>query len=225
MASSEFFKKRSNRIALYIFILIPILLFILIMTLIVPIPDDPPIYHFPFMAYLPISLSINFLLFLIGCNLLRKNEGNFKQKSDNWGFFTTLLKKIEWEENLTGWRKIFQMLSMIALLIAIGSFFLIGIAAPSYLFSPLNMLFLPFIFGMLAIWISAGIRKENILVTAIVLILIACFILLTVGALLIAQDIRIIMFTVSYQILAFIFVAIRVISYYSKKENPKPLKD
>ena len=217
MANSEFFKKRSNRIALYIFILIPILLFILIVTLIVPIPDDPPIYHFPFMVYLPISLLFNFLLLLIGCNLLRKNEGNFKQKSNNWGMFTTLLQKIEWEQKLTGWRKIFQMLSLIALISAIGGFFLIGIAAPSYLFSPLNMLLLPFISGMLAIWISAGVRKENILVALVLLILIACFILLTVGALLLAQDIRIIMFAVSYQILAFILVAIRVISYYSKK--------
>ena len=217
MAKSEFFKKRSNRIALYIFILIPILLFILIVTLIVPIPDDPPIYHFPFMVYLPISLSFNFLLLLIGCNLLRKNGGNFKKKSDNWGMFTILLQKIEWEQKLTGWRKIFQMLSLIALISAIGGFFLIGIAAPSYLFSPLNMLLLPFISGMLAIWISAGVRKENILVALVLLILIACFILLTVGALLLAEDIRIIMFAVSYQILAFILVAIRVISYYSKK--------
>jgi peptidoglycan/LPS O-acetylase OafA/YrhL len=217
MANSEFFKKRSNRIALYIFILIPILLFILIVTLIVPIPDDPPIYHFPFMVYLPISVSFNFLSLLIACNLLRKNEGNFKQKSDNWGIFTKLLQKIEWEQNLTGWRKIFQRLSLIALISAIGGFFLIGIAAPSYLFSPLNMLLLPFIFGMLAIWISAGVRKVNILVAVVLLILIACFILLTVGALLLAQDIRIIMFAVSYQILAFILVAIRVISYYSKK--------
>lgn len=219
MAKSEFFKKRSNRIALYIFILIPILLFILIATLIVPIPDDPPIYHFPFMVYLPISLSFNFLLLLIACNLLRKNEGKFKQKSDNWGIFTTLLHKIEWEQNLTGWKKIFQMLSLIALICAIGGFFLIGIAAPSYLFSPLNMLLLPFIFGMLSVWISAGVRKENILVPVVLLIIIACFILLTVGALLIAQDVRIIMFTVSYQILAFILVAIRILSFYSNKEN------
>ena len=175
------------------------------------------------MVYLPISLSFNFLLLLIGCNLLRKNEGNFKQKSDNWGMFTTLLQKIEWEQNLTGWRKIFKTFSMIVLLIALGGYFLIGIAAPSYLFSPLNMLFLPLIFGMLAIWISAGIRKENILVAIVLLILIACFILLTVGALVIAQDIRIIMFTVSYQILAFIIVAIRLISHYLKKENTEPL--
>jgi hypothetical protein len=213
MARSDFLKKRSNRIAVYIFILIPIFLFILIITLVVPIPDDPPIYHFPFMVYLPISLTFNFLLFVVAGILLRKNEGLFKEKSDNWGILTTLFHKIEWEENLTGWRKMLKWLSMIALIIGIGGFFFIGIFAPTYMFSPLNMLFLPLVFGVLSIWISTGVKKENISVAIILLVLIGGFIGLSAGALIIGQDILVIPFAISYQIIAFALVAIRLISY------------
>ena len=59
MAFSNFVKIRSNRIAVYAFFLNVALLFMLIVTLIVPIPDDPPIYHYPFIVYLP------FLVFIV----------------------------------------------------------------------------------------------------------------------------------------------------------------
>jgi hypothetical protein len=165
------------------------------------------------MVYLPISLSFNFLLFLISGIILRKNEGSFKRKSDNWGILTILLQKIQWEENLTGWRKILKLLSAIVLTIAIAGFFVIGIVYPIDLVSPLNMLFLPLVFGMLALWISIGVKKENIGIAVVLLFLICIFMGVIITAFIIGQDIRIIPFAISYQIVAIILVIIRLISY------------
>ena len=220
MAFSNFVKIRSNRIAVYALFLNVALLFMLIVTLIVPIPDDPPIYHFPFMVYIPYSLSINFLLFTIAGINLRKNEGKFKNMSDNWNFMLKMYEKIQWKEKFSLWERIIRNLCAILLFGAIIAFFLIGFVAPPYFFSPMNMFFLPFVFCLLAVWISYGLKKENIIIALWLFILLLVFIVLFISALLIAQDTMIMFLTTSYQFIALIFLLIRLIIYafYERKK-------
>lgn len=213
MAISNFVKLRSNRIAIYAFFLNAALLFMLIVTLIVPIPDDPPIYHFPFMVYIPYSLSINFLLFTISGINLRKNEGKFKNMSDNWNFMLKMYEKVQWKDQFSLWERIIRNLCAILLFGAFIAFFLIGFVAPPYFFSPMNMFFLPFVFCLLAVWISYGLKKENIIIALWLFILLLLFIVLFISALIIAQDTMIMFLTTSYQFIALTLLLLRLIIY------------
>jgi len=220
MGFSNFVKKKSNRIAIYAFFLNVALLFILIITLIVPIQDDPPIYHYPYMVYLPYSLSINFLLFIIAGINLRQNEGKFKNVSDNWNFMLMMYEKIQWKNSFSLWERVIRNLCAILLFGAFIAFFLIGFVAPPYFFSPMNMFFLPFVFCLLSVWISYGLKRENNNVALWLFILLLLFIVLFISALIIAQDMMIMFITISYQIIALILLLIRIIIYgfYERKK-------
>jgi len=219
MAFSNFVKIRSSRIAIYIFFVNAALLFMLIVMLIVPIPDDPPIYHFPFMVYIPYSLTLNFLLFLIAGVNLRKNDGKFKKMSDRWSFMVKLYEKFQWEVDLRLWQKIIRIISSILLFGAIIVFFLIGFMAPLYFFSPMNMFFLPFVFCTLAVWISYGLKKEHIIIALWLFLLLLVYIVLFISALFIAQDTMILFLATSYQFIALILILIRLIYYVFFERN------
>jgi len=215
MAKSKFLKIRTNRLAMYIFILIGILLTILVITLLVPVVDDPPIYHYPFMVYLPLSLTLNFLLYLIAGILLRKSEGKFKDKSANWGILLTLFNRVEWEENIPSWRRIFRYLTLMTFIIGTVGFLIIGIVAPDHIISPMNMLFLPFVLSMITAWIVLGLKQENVIIALILFILLGIYMSLVVGAFIIGQDahIPLVLLAISGPILALILISVRLLSY------------
>jgi len=213
MAFSNFVKKRSNRVAVYSFIVNAALLFMLVVMLIVPIPDNPPIYHYPFMVYIPYSLTFNFLLFIIAGTNLRKNNGKFKRMSDNWIFMVKLSERFQWKVEYPLWQKIIRIASSIFLFGAVIAFFLIGFTAPLFFFSPMNMFFLPFVFCALAVWISFGLKKENIVIALWLFLLLLVYITLFISALFIAQDTMILFLTTSYQFIALALILIRLIYY------------
>lgn len=213
MAFSNFVKKRSNRVAVYIFFIIPSLLLMLVIMLIVPVPDDPPIYHYPFMVYIPYSLTFNFLLFIVAGTNLRRNNGKFKRMSDNWTYMVKLYERFQWKADLSLWQKIVRNVSGVLLFGAIITFFIIGFAVPPYFFSPMNMFFLPFVFCTLAVWISFGLKKENVRIAFWLFIMLLIYIVLYIFALYIAQDMMIVFFTTSYQFIALGLILIRLIYY------------
>ena len=98
MALSEFIQKRTTLIVRLILSINIITVIIIFGSLIVPIPDDPPIYHFTFMVYLEYGLAKILLLFLISGVLLKKKGTTFKAKIGKRKVITSLIDKIEWED-------------------------------------------------------------------------------------------------------------------------------
>ena len=178
-----------------------------------PIQSDSTIHHFPFMVYLPCSFTLNFLLFIIAGILLRKNEGAFKTRSDNWRILKKCFDQFQWEEKPALWRKIFRWIAIIAFVASIFGFFLIGIVAPPYLFSPMNMFFLPFAFGTLSVWISMGVRNENIRIALYLFMLLIIYLGIEILALIIAHDELAIPIITIFHINAPILIGIRLLSF------------
>ncbi len=183
---------------------------ILIITIIVPIEDDPPIYHYPFMVYLECGLVLVVLLLLIVGVLLRKKEVIFKKRNQKEGILNRVLSYIEWEEDIHLWRKITRIISM-SLFIGINLIvFGVGIFEYQLLVSPMNMLVLPFNLSIISIWIGMGVKRKNTITLIALFLIVAIVMGLAIGAIAIAQDERILGIVVSHQIIALCLLGIRI---------------
>ena len=213
MASSEFIQKRTRLIVRFILAINIITAFILITTIIVPIPDDPPIYHFPFMVYLEYGLAKILLMFLISGVLLKKKGTTFKAKIGRSIIISSLIDKIEWEDKPPSWRRVIRRLSIIAFLFATLGFGLLLFIAPLYWFSPMVMLYLPFVFCMLLLWMCMGVKKENIGIVFDSFLLLMLLMWLEILAIYIAQDQLVLPLAISYQLVTLFLIALRLIIY------------
>ncbi|MCJ7649580.1 MAG: hypothetical protein MUP85_13270, partial [Candidatus Lokiarchaeota archaeon] len=187
MVSSEFIQKRTTLIVRLILTINIITACIVIITLVVPILDDPPIYHFPFMVYLEYGLAKILLMFLISGVLLKKKGTTFKVKFGRSKVITSLIDKIEWEDKPSLWRRVLRRISIIAYLFATLGFGLLLFIAPLYWFSPIILLYLPFVFCMILLWMCMGVKKENISIVLDSFLLLLVLMWLDILAIIIAQ--------------------------------------
>ena len=213
MALSEFIRKRTTLIVRLILTINIITACIIIITLIVPIPDDPPIYHFPFMVYIEYGLAKILLLFLISGVLLKKKGMTFKAKFGKSKVITSLINKIEWEDKPSVWRRVLRRISIILFLFATLGFGLLLFVIPVYWFSPMNLLYLPFVFCMILLWTCMGVKKENISIVLDSFLLLVVLMWLDIVAIIIAQDQRALPMAISYQIVTLFLIALRLINY------------
>ena len=213
MALSEFIRKRTTLIVRLILTINIITACIIIVTLIVPIPDDPPIYHFPFMVYLEYGIAKILLMFLISGVLLKKKGTTFKVKFGRSKVITSLIDKIEWEDKPSLWRRVLRRISIIAYLFATLGFGLLLFIAPLYWFSPIILLYLPFVFCMILLWMCMGVKKENISIVLDSFLLLLVLMWLDILAIIIAQDQLVLPFAITYQIVTLFLIALRLINY------------
>jgi len=213
MASSEFIRKRTTLIVRLILTINIITACIIIVTLIVPIPDDPPIYHFPFMVYLEYGIAKILLMFLISGVLLKKKGTAFKVKFGRSKVITSLIDKIEWEDKPSIWRRVLRRLSIIAFLFATLGYGLLLFFAPLYWFSPMILLYLPFVFSMILLWTCMGVKKENISIVLDSFLLLVVFMWLDILAIIIAQDQLVLPLAITYQVVTLFLIALRLINY------------
>jgi len=213
MALSEFIMKRTTLIVRLILTINIITACIIVVTLIVPIPDDPPIYHFPFMVYLEYGLAKILLLFLISGVLLKKKGMTFKAKIGRSRFIISLIDKIEWEEKPPIWRRVLRRISVIAFLFATLGYGLMIFAAPWNWFSPMNLLYLPFVFSTILLWMCMGVKKENIRIVLDSFLLLLVLMWLDILAIIIAQDQLVLPLAITYQIVTLFLIALRLINY------------
>ena len=213
MASSEFIRKRTTLIVRLILTINIITACIIAVTFIVPIPDDPPIYHFPFMVYLEYGLAKILLMFLISGVLLKKKGTAFKVKFGRSKVITSLIDKIEWEDKPSIWRRVLRRLSIIAFLFATLGYGLLLFFAPLYWFSPMILLYLPFVFSMILLWTCMGVKKENISIVLDSFLLLVVFMWLDILAIIIAQDQLVLPLAITYQVVTLFLIALRLISY------------
>ena len=213
MASSEFIQKRTTLIVRLILTINIITACIIFVTLVVPIYDNPPIYHYPFMVYLEYGLAKILLLFLISGVLLKKKETTFKAKIGRSKVITSLIDKIEWEDKPAIWRRVLRRISIIAFLFATLGFGLLLFVIPEYWFSPMNLLYLPFVFSMSLLWMCMGVKKENISIVLYSFLLLGLLMCLDIAALIIAQDQLVLPLAISYQIVTLFLIVLRLISY------------
>ena len=211
MALSEFIRKKTTLIVRLILTINIITACIIIITLIVPIPDDPPIYHFPFMVYIEYGLAKILLLFLISGALLKKKGTTFKAKLGKSKVITSLIDKIEWEDKPPVWRRVLRRLSIIAFLFATLGFGLLIFIAPLYWFSPMIMLYLPFVFSMILLWMCMGVKKENISIVLDSFLLLVVLMWLDIVAIIIAQNQRVLPLAITYQVVTLFLIALRLI--------------
>ncbi|MHA1104876.1 MAG: hypothetical protein ACTSPN_04045 [Promethearchaeota archaeon] len=208
-----FIQKRTTLIVRLILSINIITACIIIVTMSVPIPDDPPIYHYPFMIYLEYGLCKIFLLFLISGVLLKQNGTTFKAKIGRSKFITSLIDKIEWEDKPAIWRKHMRRISIIAFLFATLGFGLLFFVIPVYWFSPMNALYLPFVFCMLLLWMCMGVPKQNISIVLFSFFLLGILMGLEILAIVIAQDQLVLPLVISYQVVTLFLIALRLIIY------------
>lgn len=213
MVSSEFIQKRTTLIVRFILTINIITACIVLITLVVPIPDNPPIYHFPFMVYLEYGLAKILLMFLISGVLLKKKGTTFKAKIGRSKIITSLIDKIEWEDKPPSWRRVLRHLSIIAFLFATLGFGLLIFIAPLYWFSPMIMLYLPFVFCMILLWMCMGVKKENISIVLDSFLLLMVLMWLEILAIYIAQDQLVLSLAISYQLVTLFLIALRLIIY------------
>lgn len=213
MALSEFIRKRTTLIVRLILTINIITACIIAVTLIVPIPDDPPIYHFPFMVYLEYGLAKILLMFLISGVLLKKKGTTFKVKFGRSKVITSLIDKIEWEDKPSLWRRVLRRVSIIAFFFATLGFGLLLFVIPEYWFSPMNLLYLPFVFSMILLWTCMGVKKENISIVLDSFLLLLVLMWLDILAIIIAQDQLVLPFAITYQIVTLFLIALRLINY------------
>ncbi|MHA1669585.1 MAG: hypothetical protein ACTSV5_03295 [Promethearchaeota archaeon] len=211
MALSEFIRKRTTLIVRLILTINIITICIVSITLIVPIYDNPPIYHFPFMVYLEYGLAKILLLFLISGVLLKKKGATFKAKIGKSKVITSLINKIEWEDKPSIWRRILKRISIILFLFATVGYGLMVFAAPWNWFSPMNLLYLPFVFSMILLWTCMGVKKENISIVLYSFLLLGLLMCLDIGALIIAQDQLVLPLAIPYQVVTLFLIALRLI--------------
>ena len=211
MASSEFIRKRTTLIVRLILTINIITACIIIITLVVPVPDDPPIYHFPFMVYIEYGLAKILLLFLISGVLLKKKGMTFKAKIGRNKIINSLIDKIEWEDKPPIWRRVLRGISIIAFLFATLGFGLLFFVIPVYWFSPMNLLYLPFVFCMILLYTCMGVKKENISIVLDSFLLLMVLMWLDILAIIIAQDQLVLPLAISYQIITLFLIALRLI--------------
>ena len=219
MASSEFIQKRTTLIVRLILTINIITACIVVVTLIVPIPDDPPIYHFPFMVYIEYGLAKILLLFLISGVLLKQKGTTFKTRIGRSKVITSLIDKIEWEDKPSLWRRILRRISIIAFLFATLGFGLLIFVIPEYWVSPMNLLYLPFVFSMSLLWTCMGVKKENISIVLYSFLLLSLLMCLDIAAIIIAQDQLVLPLAISYQIVTLFLIALRLIIHVIVKHK------
>ncbi len=213
MVSSEFIQKRTTLIVRLILTINIITACIVIITLVVPILDDPPIYHFPFMVYLEYGIAKILLMFLISGVLLKKKGTTFKVKFGRSKVITSLIDKIEWEDKPSLWRRVLRRVSIIAFFFATLGFGLLLFVIPVYWFSPMNLIYLPFVFSMSLLWTCMGVKKENISIVLYSFLLLVVLMWLDILAIIIAQDQLVLPFAITYQIVTLFLIALRLINY------------
>jgi len=213
MASSEFIRKKTTLIVRLILTINIITACIIAVTLVVPIPDNPPIYHFPFMVYLEYGLAKILLLFLISGVLLKQKGKTFKAKIGRSRVIKSLIDKIEWENKPPVWRRVLRRISIIAYLFATLGFGLLLFIAPLYWFSPMILLYLPFVFCMILLWMCMGVKKENISIILDSFLLLMVLMWLDIIAIIIAQDQLVLPLAITYQIVTLFLIALRLINY------------
>jgi hypothetical protein len=213
MALSEFIQKRTTLIVRLILSINIVSAIIIIGSILIPIPDDPPIYHFPFMVYLEYGLAKILLMFLISGVLLKKKGTTFKVKFGRSKVITSLIDKIEWEDKPSLWRRVLRRVSIIAFFFATLGFGLLLFVIPEYWFSPMNLLYLPFVFSMILLWMCMGVKKENISIVLDSFLLLLVLMWLDILAIIIAQDQLVLPFAISYQIVTLFLIALRLINY------------
>ena len=213
MALSEFIQKRTTLIVRLILSINIITVIIIFGSLIVPIPDDPPIYHFTFMVYLEYGLAKILLLFLISGVLLKKKGTTFKAKIGRSRVIASLIDKIEWEDKPPIWRRVLRRISIIAFFFTTVGYGLMIFAAPWNWFSPMNLLYLPFVFSMILLWTCMGVKKENISIVLDSFLLLGLLMWLDILAIIIAQDQLVLPLSITYQVVTLFLIALRLITY------------
>ncbi len=187
-------------------------LFILISTMIIAIPSvmdylnieyDAAMTIFPFLAYIPHTLSIIIILQIIK----RIIERSVEDKGID--FYSLFQWDKDYSKKINLVRKV--SISLVIFITAISWIF--GIATipmgESLLFSPMNMITLSSTLSFLVIWLSLGITQESRKAVLYLLILLVFNSLLHTWAVVLADDTLVLPFTLSYQVLAIVLCGFR----------------
>jgi hypothetical protein len=218
-----------NRYYVQIIVFCQVLLVIILLgTLMLPfffevleIESDPSLIYFPYLAYIPNTITIVFILqvmkkfYLIQIGKLSPEmNGNYMDK---------LISSFQTEDEISGLSNILRRISILLAFIVTAFMWLLGFGTIPFgegglLLSPMNMLTLPFSLSGIMIYIVYGIQKEKNKVIGWLLIVFLVNIIVHIVAIALADDYLVLPLSLSYQISAFLLVLARFLYFnYSTK--------
>lgn len=184
--------------------------------------SDPAIWLFPLMFYLSYTLTIITILIVNIFVLLAKKDTAISEKIRKRKFVSQIVKRIEWQDNISGWRKsirlglIFVMSFLTIIILALG-FVDIGMY-----FSPMNTFYFTLFLSLLLIWLTLGIKQENIKTCYWFIVGLSINLILHISAVMMAGDEPLLPFSLSYQIITLcVLIAKLIKSGHRNKENIK----
>ncbi|MHA1305408.1 MAG: hypothetical protein ACTSPI_17040 [Candidatus Heimdallarchaeaceae archaeon] len=174
--------------------------------------QDPAIYYFPYMIYIPYFIVLCSLFLLIISVLRIKNKEEYQHLRISDKFIPRMTIKIEWEDETQLWRKIIKKITLTFLISFTIMFIAMGIIFPELLISPMNTFYLTFMLSFTMLWITMGLKKENRNLILWFLVILTINIGLLIGVIFIAEDFKVLPFVLSYQVVAFMLMFIRYIT-------------
>ena len=172
---------------------------------------DPAIRLFPFMFYISYALTIIVILVVNIFVLLDKKNSTISEKVRKKKFVSRIVKRIEWQDNITGWRKSIRLALLFSMSILTIIILAMGFVEIGLLFSPMNTFYFTFYLSLLLVWLALGIKEENIKTCYVYIIGLSINLILHVSAVIIAGDEQLLPFSLSYQIIALCVLIVKLI--------------
>jgi hypothetical protein len=201
---------------------------ILIGTLILPffldflgIKRDPAFIYFPYLVYIPNTLTIVLLLSAMKKFYLMQIGKTDSEYSRN--YFDRFISSFQSEKNISGFSNILRRISiLLTFFITVFAWFIgittIPTGGESLLLSPMNLLTLSFAVSGLMIYIGYGIKRENQDMLLYLLLVFLANILFHILGVILTGDYLVLPMSLSYQVSAFVLVMARF-TYFQLSDN------
>ncbi len=163
------------------------------------------------MFYLSYALTI--IAILIGniFVLLAKKNTVTSETIRNRKFVGRIIQRIEWQDNISGWRKSIRLVLLFAMIFLTTIILALGFVEIGMLFSPMNTFYFTLFLSLLLIWLALGIKQENLKTCYLFIIALSINLILHISAVLIAGDGPLLPFSLSYQIFALCVLIVKLI--------------
>lgn len=172
---------------------------------------DPAIWLFPFMFYISYALTIIVILVVNIFVLLAKKNSTMSEKIRKRKFVNRIVERMEWQDNITGWRKSIRLVLLFSMSIFTVIILAMGFVEIGLLFSPMNTFYFTFYLSLLLVWLVLGIKEENIKTCYVFIIGLSINLILHVSAVIIAGDEQLLPISLSYQIIALCVLIVKLI--------------
>ena len=172
---------------------------------------DPAIWLFPFMFYISYALTIIVILIVNIFVLLAKKNNSISEKIRKKKFVSRIIKRIEWQDNISGWRKSVRLVLLFLMSFLTAVILILGFVEIGLFFSPMNTFYFTFFLSLLLSWLAIGIKQENIKTCYWLIIGLSINLILHISAVIIADDLQLLPLSLSYQILVLFVLIIRLI--------------